>query len=207
MKLILASNNDKKLHELQALLGPLGLQLHTQGSLGISEAEEPHHTFVENALAKARHASRLGQAPAIADDSGLCVRALNGAPGVRSARYAIDLGLVPEGSERAVLDPANNAALLTQMLGQPDRHAHFTCVLVAVRHADDPEPLIAEGHWPGTLLTEARGKHGFGYDPLLWLPEQNCSSAELPPETKNALSHRARACVRLQALLRERWAL
>lgn len=206
-QLILASNNAKKLRELQALIAPLGVELVTQGSLGIPEAEEPHVTFVENALAKARHAARAGQGPAIADDSGLCVDALGGAPGVRSARYAVDAGRVPEGAGREVIDPANNAWLLDQMQGQARRRAHFTCVLVAVRHADDPEPLIAEGHWSGELLQAPRGEHGFGYDPLLWLPEHQHSAAELAPDLKNRVSHRALACERLLTLVTTRWGL
>ena len=205
-KLILASNNAKKLRELQALIAPLGIELVTQGSLGISEAEEPHVTFVENALAKARHAAREGQGPAIADDSGLCVSALGGAPGVRSARYAVDAGRIPEGAGRELIDPANNAWLLDQMAAQTHRHAHFTCLLVAVRHADDPEPLIAEGHWAGELLHAPQGEHGFGYDPLLWLPAYQQSAAQLAPEVKNSVSHRALACQRLLQLIAERWA-
>lgn len=204
-KLILASNNAKKLRELQALIAPLGIELVAQGSLGISEAEEPHVTFVENALAKARHAAREGQGPAIADDSGLCVRALGGAPGVRSARYAVDAGRIPEGAGRELIDPANNAWLLDQMRAQPHRQAHFTCLLVGVRHADDPEPLIAEGHWAGELLHAPQGEHGFGYDPLLWLPTHQQSAAQLAPEVKNSVSHRALACQRLLQLITERW--
>lgn len=205
--LILASNNAKKLRELQALIAPLGVELVTQGSLGIPEAEEPHVTFVENALAKARHAAREGRGPAIADDSGLCVDALGGAPGVRSARYAVDAGRAPEGAGREVIDPANNAWLLDQMQGQSHRRAHFTCVLVAVRHAEDPEPLIAEGHWTGELLHAPRGEHGFGYDPLLWLPEHQQSAAELAPDIKNGVSHRAQACTRLLELIQARWGI
>lgn len=205
--LILASNNAKKLRELQALIAPLGVELVTQGSLGIPEAEEPHVTFVENALAKARHAAREGRGPAIADDSGLCVDALGGAPGVRSARYAVDAGRAPEGAGREVIDPANNAWLLDQMQGQNQRRAHFTCVLVAVRHAEDPEPLIAEGHWTGELLHAPRGEHGFGYDPLLWLPEHQQSAAELAPDIKNGVSHRAQACTRLLELIQARWGI
>ena len=205
--LILASNNAKKLRELQALIAPLGVELVTQGSLGIPEAEEPHVTFVENALAKARHAAREGRGPAIADDSGLCVDALGGAPGVRSARYAVDAGRAPEGAGREVIDPANNVWLLDQMQGQNQRRAHFTCVLVAVRHAEDPEPLIAEGHWTGELLHAPRGEHGFGFDPLLWLPEHQQSAAELAPEIKNGVSHRAQACTRLLELIQARWGL
>lgn len=204
-QLILASNNAKKLKELQALISPLGVNLVTQGSLGIPEAEEPHITFVENALAKARHAAREGGGPAIADDSGLCVAALGGAPGVRSARYAVDAGRVPEGAGRDIIDPANNAWLLEQMQNQSDRRAHFTCLLVAVRHADDPEPLIAEGTWAGELLRAPQGEHGFGYDPLLWIAEHQQSAAQLSPDIKNGISHRALACQKLLTLIQARW--
>ncbi len=206
-QLILASNNAKKLKELQALITPLGVELITQGSLGIPEAEEPHITFVENALAKARHAAREGQGPAIADDSGLCVSALGGAPGVRSARYAVDAGRIAEGVGRDLIDPANNAWLLDQMQDQTDRRAHFICVLVAVRHADDPEPLIAQGIWSGELLKEQTGTHGFGYDPLLWLPDHQQSAAQLAPEIKNGISHRAQACQKMLELIRHQWGL
>lgn len=204
-QLILASNNAKKLKELQALLTPIGVELVTQGSLGIPEAEEPHVTFVENALAKARHAASLGRGPAIADDSGLCVDALAGAPGVRSARYAVDAGRIAEGLPREQIDAANNTWLLDQMQGQALRGAHFSCLLVAVRHADDPEPLIAEGHWRGELLHSLAGEHGFGYDPLLWLPEQGQSAAQMDPELKNRLSHRAQACAVMRQLMAARW--
>lgn len=203
--LILASNNAKKLKELQALLQPLDIALVTQGSLGIPEAEEPHITFVENALAKARHAAREGRGPAVADDSGLCVAALGGAPGVRSARYAVDAGRIAEGLPREQIDAANNAWLLEVMQGQSDRRAHFISVLVAVRHADDPEPLVAVGHWAGTLLAAPRGEYGFGYDPLLWIDTHGASAAELPPEVKNDISHRAQACVRLRELISQQW--
>ena len=206
-QLILASNNAKKLRELQALIAPLGVELVTQDGLDIPEAEEPHVTFVENALAKARHAARLGDGPALADDSGLCVNALGGAPGVRSARYAVDAGRVAEGAGREHIDPANNAWLLEQMATHTDRQAHFTCLLVAVRHAEDPEPLIAEGHWCGQLLHAPQGEHGFGYDPLLWLPEHQLSAAQLAPEVKNAVSHRALACQQLLQLITARWGL
>ena len=206
-RLILASNNAKKLRELQALIAPLGIELVTQGSLGIPEAEEPHVTFVENALAKARHAAALANGPALADDSGLCVDALGGAPGVRSARHAVDAGRIAEGLPREQIDAANNAWLLTQMAGQAQRGAHFTCLLVAVRHADDPEPLIAEGQWRGELLSAAQGEHGFGYDPLLWIPDQGHSAAQLPPDIKNAISHRALACARLLDMMRTRWGM
>lgn len=206
-QLILASNNAKKLKELQALISPLGVELVTQGSLGIPEAEEPHVTFVENALAKARHAAREGQGPAIADDSGLCVAALGGAPGVRSARYAVDVGRVAEGLPREVIDAANNDWLLVQMTTQANRRAHFTCLLVAVRHADDPEPLIAQGHWEGELMSTGQGEHGFGYDPLLWLPAYGQSAAQLAPEVKNGISHRAQACRQMLGLIQARWGL
>jgi XTP/dITP diphosphohydrolase len=206
-RLILASNNAKKLRELQALIAPLGVELVAQGALGIPEAEEPHITFVENALAKARHAAREAQGPAIADDSGLCVNALGGAPGVRSARYAVDAGRIPEGLPREQIDAANNLWLLDQMRGQSDRRAHFICVLVAVRHADDPEPLIAQGHWAGELLDAQKGEHGFGYDPLLWLPAHGQSAAQLAPEIKNRVSHRAQACEQLLQLIKAQWGL
>lgn len=206
-RLILASNNAKKLKELQALIAPLGVELVTQGSLGIPEAEEPHVTFVENALAKARHAAAAASGPALADDSGLCVDALGGAPGVRSARHAVDAGRIAEGLPREQIDAANNDWLLTQMQGQAQRGAHFTCVLVAVRHADDPEPLIAEGHWRGELLEAAQGEHGFGYDPLLWVPAHGCSAAQLAPAIKNAVSHRALACQQLLSMMQARWGL
>lgn len=205
--LILASNNAKKLSELQPLLAPLGVALVTQGSLNIPEAEEPHITFVENALAKARHAASLGNGPALADDSGLCVNALGGAPGVRSARYAVDAGRVAEDAGREVIDPTNNAWLLSKMASHKNRQAHFICVLVAVRHAQDPEPLIAEGRWCGELLHSAKGDHGFGYDPLLWLHEHGQSAAELTPAIKNQVSHRAQACSQLLQLMRARWGL
>ena len=158
MKMVLASNNAHKLDELQALFGDLGVSLVTQGSLAIPEAEEPHLTFVENALAKARHASQLSGLPALADDSGLSVHALGGAPGVLSARYATLFG-------RAKSDDENNAVLLERMAGQTDRRARFVSVLVAVRSADDPEPLIAMGRWEGEILAQRQGQGGFGYDP------------------------------------------
>lgn len=206
-RLILASNNAKKLKELQALIAPLGVELVTQGSLGIPEAEEPHITFIENALAKARHAAAAAGGPALADDSGLCVDALGGAPGVRSARHAVDAGRIAEGLPREQIDQANNEWLLTQMKGQAQRGAHFTCLLVAVRHAEDPEPLIAEGQWRGELLDAPQGAHGFGYDPLLWIATHGRSAAELDPIIKNAISHRALACQQLLALMRARWGL
>lgn len=190
-RLVLASNNAKKLMELSALLTPLGIELTPQGDLNIPEAEEPFPTFIENALTKARHASRLSGLPALADDSGLCVRALGGAPGVLSARFAGE----PKSDER------NNQYLLEQLTGKTDRAAHFISVLVLVRHANDPQPIIAEGNWHGEILDAPRGDHGFGYDPLFWVPDAAASAAELTPEAKNRHSHRALAMQQLLARL------
>jgi len=181
--LVLASNNAKKAAELDALLAPLGIEVVAQGTLGIPEAEEPHATFVENALAKARHAAAHAGLPAIADDSGLCVEALGGAPGVLSARYAGE----PRSDER------NNALLLERLAGVEDRRAHFYSAIVLVRHADDPQPLIADGEWHGVILEAPRGAGGFGYDPLFYIPELEQTAAELDPKLKNALSHRGAA--------------
>ena len=206
MRLVLASNNAGKLVELQSLFAPLALDLVTQGSLAIAEAEEPHATFVENALAKARHAALGSQGAAIADDSGLCVDALSGAPGVVSAHYAsADLPAGAREMQRRVQDAANNALLLERMSGHADRRARFVCTLVAVRSADDPEPLIATGRWQGTLLQEAQGMAGFGYDPLLFIPALSRSVAELDVATKNAHSHRAIASRQMLLLMREFW--
>jgi XTP/dITP diphosphohydrolase len=190
-KLVLASNNAKKMKELNALLAPLGFEVIPQGQLGIPEAEEPHCTFVENALAKARHASQLSGLPALADDSGLCVAALGGAPGVYSARYA--------GEPKS--DARNNAKLLADLAGQSDRRAHFACVLVLVRAADDPQPIIAEGEWHGEILTAQRGADGFGYDPLFYVPTHCQTAAELDGAIKNQLSHRGQAMQKLIARL------
>lgn len=200
MRVVLASNNAKKLAELQALFAPLDLSLVTQESLGIAEAEEPFHTFVENALVKARHAARHSGAAALADDSGLSVQALAGAPGVLSARYATLFG-------RLKSDDENNAVLLEQMRGKTDRAARFVCALVAVRSAQDPEPLIAMGRWEGQILTKMQGEGGFGYDPLLFIPDLNASVAELSAEQKNRLSHRALAAQDLLHQMREVWHL
>ena len=186
-KLVLASNNAKKMKELNALLAPLGFEVIPQGQLGIPEAEEPHCTFVENALAKARHAAQLSGLPALADDSGLCVAALGGAPGVYSARYA--------GEPKS--DARNNAKLLADLAGQSDRRAHFACVLVLVRTADDPQPIIAEGEWHGEILTAQRGADGFGYDPLFYVPTHCQTAAELDGAIKNQLSHRGLAMQKL----------
>lgn len=208
MRLVLASNNAKKLAELKALLEPLGLALVTQGSLGIAEAEEPHLTFIENALAKARHAARASGAAAIADDSGLCVDALGGAPGVISAHYApIDLPAGDREAQRHAQDAANNALLLEQLAGAIDRRARFVSTLVALRSADDPQPLVAVGRWEGEILHAPRGAGGFGYDPLLLISSLDASVAELDAATKNRHSHRARAMQQMLALLREAWHL
>jgi XTP/dITP diphosphohydrolase len=190
-RVVLASNNAGKLREFAAMLGAAGVDLVPQGELGVSEADEPFGTFVENALEKARHAARTTGLPALADDSGLCVGALGGAPGVYSARYA-----ALEGGEKS--DAANNARLLREITAHSDRTAYFYCVLVMVRHADDPQPVIADGRWDGVLLDAPRGANGFGYDPLLFLPELGQSAAELDAGQKNTHSHRAKA---LRALL------
>lgn len=211
MRLVLASNNAKKLHELRELFSPLALDIVTQGSLGIAEAEEPHISFIENALAKARHAAAQARVAAIADDSGLCVDALGGAPGVRSARYAerLDEGSAATDREqlRALQDAANNALLLERLRGVEDRRARFVSALVAVRSADDPEPLVALGRWPGAILAEPRGEGGFGYDPLMYIPQLGQSVAQLPPEVKNRHSHRAMAAQQMLGLMREVWHL
>jgi XTP/dITP diphosphohydrolase len=186
-KIVLASNNAKKLKELSALLTPLGIQLIPQGELGVPEAEEPHHTFLENALAKARHAAQLTGLPALADDSGLCVKALGGAPGVQSARYA--------GEPKS--DARNNEKLLAALTGVADRRAHFVSLLVLVRHGDDPQPLMAEGEWHGEIIDQYRGEGGFGYDPLFYVPAEKATAAELSAEVKNRLSHRGQAMARL----------
>ena len=192
MKIVLASNNAKKLKELDAILAPLGWELIPQGELDIPEAEEPHVTFVENAIAKARHAARLSGMPALADDSGLCVAALGGAPGVQSARYA--------GEPKS--DARNNEKLLAALATHDSRAAHFVSVIVFVRHAADPQPLIAEGEWHGEIITEHRGAGGFGYDPLFFVPEFGKTAAELDPAIKNGVSHRAQALQSLLAPLR-----
>lgn len=197
-KLVLASNNPGKLREIGALLAPLGIEVVMQAALGIGEADEPHETFLENALAKARHASGASGLPALADDSGLCVEALGGEPGVRSAYYA-----GKEGSREA-RDAKNNARLLSELAPHIDRSAHYACVMVLVRHADDPQPLVAEGNWRGTIGPTARGSNGFGYDPLFMLPGRDCSSAELEAAEKNRISHRGQALARLLERLRER---
>jgi len=198
-RLVLASGNRAKLAELQRLFEPLGLELVGQGALGIAEAEEPHATFLENALAKARHAAAASGLPALADDSGLCVDALGGQPGVSSAHYAeIDL---PADADRET----RRALLLEALQGVADRRAGFVCTLVALRHAADPQPLVATGAWRGEILEAPRGAGGFGYDPLVWIPSLSRSVAELDAEEKNALSHRALAVHEMLARLRALW--
>lgn len=213
MRLVLASNNAKKLAELRALFGALPLELVTQGSLGIAEADEPHGTFVENALAKARQAAQASGGPAMADDSGLCVAAIGGAPGVISANFAplSTSEHAAASSDREALrarqDAANNALLLQRLAGVRARHAHFLSTLVALRAADDPEPLIAVGRWHGEILEAPRGAGGFGYDPLMWIPALGGSVAEIDSAVKNRHSHRAQAAAQMVELLRSVWRL
>jgi XTP/dITP diphosphohydrolase len=209
MRLVLASNNAKKLAELSVLFSALPIELLTQGSLRVAEAEEPHVTFVENALAKARHAAQATGLPAIADDSGLCVDVLGGHPGVQSAVYAplqAPDGLARE-ARRALQDEANNALLLQRLAGHAERRASFVCALVALRTADDPEPLIAFGRWGGEILGVRQGQGGFGYDPLMFIPAFGQTVAELAPDVKNAHSHRALAAAQMVALMRAAWGL
>ena len=182
-KLVLASNNAGKVKEFQALLAPLQLEVIPQGVLGIPSAEEPFNTFVENALAKARHASSASGLPALADDSGICAHALDGRPGVYSARYA---------GENAN-DAANNQKLITELSNQSDRSAHYVCSLVFIKSADDPNPLVVETTWHGVIVDQAKGGNGFGYDPHFFLPELGMTAAELDPAQKNFISHRGQA--------------
>lgn len=182
-RLILASNNAGKLREFAEILGPIGFTLHPQGEFDVPEADEPFATFVENALHKARHAARLTGLPALADDSGVCVNALGGAPGVYSARYA--------GEPKS--DANNSAKLIADLSQHADKSAYYYCVLVYVRHADDPQPVIADGRWDGEIVATARGANGFGYDPHFWLPALGKTTAELTPDEKNGLSHRGQA--------------
>lgn len=198
MKLVLASNNKGKLVELQALFAPLGIELVRQSDLAIPEAPEPHRTFVENALAKARHAARISGLPAMADDAGLCVQAFGGLPGVDTAFYATQFGY-----EKG--DDNNVRALLEQMQGIQDRRAALVSTLVALRSADDPEPLVATGRAPGLITLQPIGANGFGFDPVMHLPAFGKTFAELPTEVKNANSHRGRAAQQMLALMRERW--
>jgi XTP/dITP diphosphohydrolase len=210
MQLVLASNNAKKLLELRALLGGLRVELLPQAVLGIAEADEPHITFIENALAKARQAAQRSGLAAIADDSGLCVDALGGAPGVASAHFAPAPAPAQEGdreARRAAQDAANNTLLLQRLQGHADRGAAFVSTLVALRHAEDPEPLVACGRWPGQVLTQPQGEGGFGYDPLLFIPALGMTVAQLAADLKNLHSHRARAMAQMTALLRLNWRL
>ena len=191
-RLILASNNAGKLREFAEILGPIGFTLHPQGEFDVPEADEPFATFVENALHKARHAARLTGLPALADDSGVCVNALKGAPGVYSARYA--------GEPKS--DANNSAKLIEDLAEHADKSAYYYCVLVYVRHADDPQPVIADGRWDGEIVATARGANGFGYDPHFWLPALGKTTAELTPYEKNRLSHRGQALRALVAKLK-----
>ena len=215
MKLVLASNNAKKLAELQALFDGLGIELVRQGELGVTEAEEPHITFVENALAKARHASAATGLPAIADDSGLCVDALGGMPGVISANYATVVARAFPGSGEApgreavreTQDEANNALLLEKLRDVDDRRANFACTLVAIRAAGDPSPLVAVGRWNGEILRAREGQGGFGYDPLMFIPAFGATVASLARDVKNAHSHRAIAAAQMRQLMQQAWHL
>jgi XTP/dITP diphosphohydrolase len=192
-KLVLASNNAGKLREFSALLAPLGVTVIPQGQLNVPECPEPHYTFLENALEKARHASHVTGLPALADDSGICVEALGGKPGVLSARYAGE----PQSDER------NNAKLIEKLQGKDNRRAWYYCVLVLVRHADDPQPLVADGMWLGEVQDTAAGEGGFGYDPYFYLPEFGCTVAQLAAEDKNRVSHRGKAMQAMLGKLRE----
>ena len=200
MKLVLASNNQGKLAELQSLFAPLGVELLRQSDLGVSEADEPYRTFVENALTKARHASRNSGLPAMADDAGLCVDAFGGLPGVDTAYYATLHGY-------AKGDDNNVTALLEQMATVDNRRAALVSTLVAVRSFDDPEPLIASGRAVGQITRAPIGTNGFGFDPVMYLPEFEKTFAQLPVEVKNANSHRGKAAARMLVLMREQWQL
>jgi XTP/dITP diphosphohydrolase len=195
-KLVVASSNPGKLREIQAILGPLDYEVLTQAALGIADAEEPHVTFIENALAKARHAAGLAGLPALADDSGVCVPALGGEPGVHSARYA------GNAAGRGERDASNNHKLVAALAGSGDRRAYYYCAMVLVRHATDPQPLIGEGYWWGEISAQARGGNGFGYDPHFFLPALGQTAAELDSEHKNRLSHRGQALRQLVEKLR-----
>ena len=194
-RLVLASDNAGKLAELQALLQPLQVEVLPQRVFGVVGAAEPHPTFLENALAKARHAAQATGLPALADDSGICCAALDGAPGVRSARFAGD----------GASDAQNNAELVARLVRAADRSAHYVCVVVVVRAPQDPEPIVAEGRWHGHIVTQPRGVNGFGYDPHFWVDELKMTAAELAPERKNSLSHRGQAMRQLRSVLAERW--
>ncbi|MEK7708122.1 MAG: RdgB/HAM1 family non-canonical purine NTP pyrophosphatase [Pseudomonadota bacterium] len=191
-KLVIASNNQGKLREINALLEPLSIEVIPQSDFNAGEIDEPHGTFVENALAKARHASRCSGLPALADDSGICASALNGAPGVFSSRYAGE----PKSDER------NNLKLIEALRNKSDRRAYYYCVIVLVRHADDPQPIIVDGSWYGEIIEHPQGAGGFGYDPYFFVPEFGKTSAELSAEQKNLISHRGKALAQLAEILR-----
>lgn len=191
-KLVIASNNPGKLKEIGALLAPLSIEIVSQSDYNTGEADEPFGTFIENALTKARHASRCSGLPALADDSGICVNALGGAPGVNSARYA--------GEPKS--DARNNQKLIEALKNQTDRRAYYYCVIVLVRHADDPQPIIVDGSWHGEIIDQPRGTGGFGYDPYFLLPEFGKTAAELTTEQKNKISHRGQALEKLSDILR-----
>ena len=193
--LVLASNNPGKLREFNAMFSEKAIHIVGKGSMGVRACEEPYHTFLENALAKARNAARESGLPALADDSGITANALNGEPGVFSARYA--------GADCD--DKANNAKLVAALKDKTDKRAHYTCVLVALRYADDPEPIVVEAHWNGEIVSEPRGTGGFGYDPYFYLPEFGKTAAELAPEEKNAVSHRGKALRAMLKAIGERW--
>lgn len=192
-QLVIASGNAGKLREIARILAPLGIAAVPQSQFGVPDCPEPHLTFVENCLAKARHASAHSGLPALADDSGICVEALGGAPGVQSARYA--------GEPKS--DARNNEKLMADLAGQRNRRAHYTCVMVYVRHPDDPEPIIAEGRWHGEIIDTPRGHNGFGYDPYFLVPEFGKTGAELDEDTKNAISHRGQALRELVEKLKQ----
>ena len=190
-KLVIASNNPGKLREIEHILQPLGLEILPQSAFNIPEVEEPYCTFIENCLTKARHASEHSGLPALADDSGICVDALNGAPGVYSARFAGD----PKSDQR------NNEKLLELLQHEPNRKAHYYCIIVLVRHPQDPQPIIAEGSWYGEIINTPRGHGGFGYDPYFLVPELGQTGAELALDVKNGFSHRGQALATLVAKL------
>ncbi|MEO7320724.1 MAG: RdgB/HAM1 family non-canonical purine NTP pyrophosphatase [Nitrosospira sp.] len=192
-KLVIASGNSGKLGEIRHLLEPLGIEVLPQSAFNVVEAEEPYNTFIENALAKARHASKWSGVPALADDSGICVDTLSGGPGVYSARYAGE----PRSDER------NNQKLVEALKSRANRKAHYYCIIVLVRHADDPQPVIADGAWHGEIILESRGKGGFGYDPHFFLSDLGKTAAELPMAQKNQISHRGKALARLVESVRE----
>jgi len=200
-KIVIATNNLGKLTEIGAILAPLDIEIVPQSALGVTEADEPHFTFVENALAKARHASRHTGLPALADDSGICVDALNGAPGVHSARFAGDPPAGVAGG-RAAQDERNNRRLLELLAHESNRKAHYYCVIVLARHGDDPQPMICEAEWHGEIMKAPRGSGGFGYDPLFLIPALRMTGAELRPAEKNKISHRGQALAALAARLR-----